>query len=209
MGNEYRRSYFVEQCGIGVGIDLEIDRTDIGGHLSEILVQRLPVAAELHALEIVGPNPHPETVEPYFFIESGGDGNGLCAASGIAPTRLIHEIGGESPAQEDVLKSFASVGSGLPRFGELSHAVGEYERIFPRIDRFLIEHIGVVAVISAPQRIGQHRAADGEAALLFDTQDTVVSHFASRQQSRHNHTAKNLSVHTGLYFCIFDSCKAS
>lgn len=64
MGDKYGGANFVEQGGVGIGIDLEIYRADGRCHLTEILVKCLRVTAELHALEVIGPNAHAEAVEP-------------------------------------------------------------------------------------------------------------------------------------------------
>ena len=147
MSDKDGRTDFVEQGGIGVGIDLEIYCADGGCHLAEILVERLRVAAELHALEVIRPDAHAEAVEPQFFIEGRRKGYGLRASPGIAPSRLVNEIDTKPFTQEDVLEAFPSVWRSFPCLAELPHAVGEYQRIYPRVQRLLIEHVGVVAVV--------------------------------------------------------------
>ena len=69
MGDEYGGTNLVEQGGIGIGIDLEIYRANGRCHLTEILVERLRVTAELHALEVIRPDAYAEAVEPQFFVK--------------------------------------------------------------------------------------------------------------------------------------------
>lgn len=151
MGDEDSRTYPVEQCGIRLGVDIQIGRAESWRHLTEILVQSLLVAAELHALEIIGPDAHAETVEPRLLVEDGGNGRGCRAPPRVSPAGLVDEISLETAAQENILEPLAAVRRSFPCLGKLPHAVGEDKRVFPGIDGFLIEHVGVVAVIGAPQ----------------------------------------------------------
>ena len=184
MSDEHGRACLVEQGGVGIRIDIEVYRSDSRRHLPEILVQGfLRVAAELHAFEIVGPDAHAEAVEPDFFVKCRGDGNSFRSSSGIAPPRLVHQIDRIAFPQEDVLEALAAVGCRPPCLGELPHAMGENQRIFSCINRLLIEHVGMVAVVGAPQRVGQHRAAHGETALLGYFQHVTV-----RTAYKQNHT---------------------
>lgn len=92
MGDEDSRTYPVEQCGIRLGVDIQIGRAESWRHLTEILVQSLLVAAELHALEIIGPDAHAETVEPRLLVEDGGNGRGCRAPPRVSPAGLVDEI---------------------------------------------------------------------------------------------------------------------
>lgn len=207
MGDEDSGAYLVEQGRVSVRIYLEIHRPDVGSHLAEKLVESPGIPAELYALEIVGPDTYPKAVEPCFLVEGRSNGGGFRSPSRISPSGLIDEIGGESPAQKNVLEALASVGRRFPGFGELADAVGEDERIFPGSDRFLEKHIGMVAVIGMSERIGQHLAAYGKAALFGNFQHRALR--TCCQEQRRTHTDCKHPFHTVRYLCIFDSCKAS
>ena len=151
MGDEDSRADLVEQGSIGIRIDLEIYRADGGCHLTEILVERLRVTAELYTLEVIRPNAHAEAVEPQSFVKGRRNGCGLRAPSGIATAGLVNKVNRESFAQEDILEAFPSVGRGFPRLTELPYSVSEYQRIFSGIHGLLIEHVGIVTVVGVSQ----------------------------------------------------------
>ena len=171
MRDEDSRPYLVEQSSVGIGIDFEIRGTDVRCHLAEILIERILVTAELYPFEIIRPHTETKTVEPHLLIENGRQGNRLRPPSGIASPGLIDKIGGESPTQKDILKSFAPVRRRLPGFGKLAYSVGKNEGIFPCVGRLLVKHVCMVTMISMSERIGHHRAANGKTALFGNLQD--------------------------------------
>ena len=151
MRDENCWPYLVEQSCVCIRIDFKINRPDSRCHLPEILIESIFVTTELHPVEKIRPNTETKTVEPDLFIKNGRPSNCLRSPPGIPPTRLIDKIRGESPTQKDILESLAPVRCRLPRFGELSYSVSKNEWIFLCINRLLIKHVCMVAMISTSQ----------------------------------------------------------
>src|SRR5579863_7837047 len=141
MRYEDPRPDLVEQRRDRVRGYLHIERPRVGRHRAEVLVQRLGVARELHAFEIVRPNTDAENVEPCLFVGRGRRCGGHSAASSTAAPRLVHDVNLEAAAYENSLIAFASVRCRFPCLAELSGAMPEHERKFTGIDRNLIKYI--------------------------------------------------------------------
>lgn len=92
MCNEYGWTYFVEQCGVRIGIYIKIYRAKRWRHLSKELVQCLRRPAKLNAIKKLRPNPQTKTVEPQFFIKCLRYGNFFCATTGITAPWLVNKI---------------------------------------------------------------------------------------------------------------------
>ncbi|MNT80478.1 hypothetical protein D3C72_2199400 [compost metagenome] len=71
MGEEYGGPQPVEHGGDPIGNDVHVERPRVWRHRAEKLVERLGAPVELHAFEVVRPQPHAELVEPELLVGSG------------------------------------------------------------------------------------------------------------------------------------------
>ena len=188
MRDENSRPDLVEQRRDRVGDHRDIERSGVGRHRAEVLIERLGVLRELNAREVVRPKTDPEHAEPQLLVGRRRDGALDHAAPRVAAARLIDHVDGKAAAQKDVLIALAPVRRGLPCLRELSCAVPEHERKLPRVYRDLIEGVGVIAAVRLARGRGRlerikdagalrHRPADRKAALLLNDQRCRLCRF--------------------------------
>gem|GEM_PF-3836672 len=147
MGDEYSISDLVEQRRNGIRVHFYIDRTDVGRHLAEVLVQSFRVLGKLDARVEVRPYPNPEHIEPELLVGCRRYGPAHGGATGIASAGLVKNVHTEAPAQENGLIAFASVRCAFLCFGELTQAVPKHKGEFAGVHRDLIKNVGMIAVI--------------------------------------------------------------
>ena len=153
MCNHNSRPYPVEQCSHGIRHYLNVERAGIRSHLPEVLVQRFRITRELYAFKKVGPVPHAEVAEPKLIVSCRRDGCFLRAAPGISTSRLVYQVNSKSSAQKNILKSFTSIRSAFPCFGELSGPMQEDQGQFVGVYRNLIKDVGMISMQCLSRRI--------------------------------------------------------
>ncbi|MNP40776.1 hypothetical protein D3C76_1344400 [compost metagenome] len=143
------------------------------------MLARLRVLGYLHTVEVVGPQADAKLVEPQLLVRRRFDRRLDHAAPGIATPGLIDQVHTEMATQENVLESFAAIGSGFPGLGELTCAMPHDDGQFSCVDRDLVEGVGMVTVIGLAIRSHRlarverarrrgHRSTGGEAALRLN-----------------------------------------
>src|SRR6478735_7151097 len=116
MGHENSRPDLLEQGRDCFRVQVRIKRSRIRCDLTEVLVQCLWLAGELHARKEFWPDAEAERAKPVLLIGLWRDRGGHRAAARAASTRLIKQVNRKTASQEYVLKSLAPVRRSFPCF---------------------------------------------------------------------------------------------
>ena len=178
MSNQNRRSDFFEKCRYCICIYININWSDVGHHLPEILVQCLRITGELNTFKIVGPDAYPKSTKPPLLIGCWCDNSFHSAAACISSSRLVDEINPETPSQKNGLIAFPSVGCCFKRLGKLTNSMPHNQRIFARLHGNLVKNISMISMKGLSRRgliiliesswIGNHSTANCKASLFLN-----------------------------------------
>ena len=170
------------------------------------MVQRLRLAVELDALEIIRPFADTELVEEQLVERNRLDARSDGTVARPATTWLIHDIDRKMPAQKHCLKTFAPVRRRFPAATRLVGTMQHDDRQWLRILGNLIKGIEVIAMEALPfgGRIvivvrawrPHHRPANGQASLFLNCQGLELCYLFShrsgrRKQGSHHHQGRD------------------
>lgn len=96
MRDENARPDPVEQGRHGIRVDRRVVWARVGNHLPKELVERFRAAGKLHVLEEVWPRTKAKDSEAHLFVGGAGNRDGLRAATGPTPLRLIDHVDRET-----------------------------------------------------------------------------------------------------------------